>query len=69
MNDASAGPPVYGQPYHTGYMVQMTLNEPLGAVKRVNPNDHILLIYLVREFEKVPRGFRGFLFVNALHLI
>ena len=69
MDDASAGPPVDGQPYHTGDMVQVALDEPLSAVERINPNDHVLLINFVGEFEEVPRGLRGFLLVDALHLI
>lgn len=69
MDDASAGPPVYGQPYHTCDMVQVALDEALSAIEGINPNDHVLLIDFVGEFEEVPRCLRCFLLVDALHLV
>ena len=54
---------------HASYMVQMTLNETLCAVQRVNPDYHVFLVELVRKFKKVPGGFTCFLMMHLLDLV
>lgn len=54
---ASSRPSVDSEPDHTGDVVQMTLNKSLSAIEWVDPDNHILLVYFIRELEKVPSSF------------
>jgi hypothetical protein len=47
VNNPYPGPFVYGYPNQTGNVMQMALCETLGAVKRVYPNNHVILIELI----------------------
>ena len=46
----------------------MALNETLSAIKRINPDDHVFFIELIREFKEVPCCLRRLLFVYLFDL-
>ena len=49
VNDTNAGPSINSHADHARDMIQVAFCEPLSAVKRIYPDDHLLLEELVRE--------------------
>ena len=69
MDNTDAGPPVYCHANHARDVIQVALREALGPIKRVNPDDHLLLEELVRELIVVVVCLRGRHSINLLHFL
>lgn len=54
VNDSDSRPLVEGYSDHACDVVKMPLSESFGPVQGINPNDHVILVELVREFIEVP---------------
>lgn len=54
MYNSYSWPHVYTDAYHARDMMKMSLSKALGSIERVNPNDHLIFVELVGEFEEVP---------------
>ena len=69
MNDADSWSTIDSNSDHACDVIQMALGEALGAIERVNPDDHLLLEELVGELIVVVVRFRGRHPVYLLHLL
>jgi hypothetical protein len=47
----------------------MPLHESLSTIKRVDPNDHVFFVKLVRELEEIPSSFTGFELMNSFYFV
>lgn len=57
MNYSNAGSHIETHSNHTRDMVQVALSKTLCPVKRVDPDNHFLLVKFIRKFEEVPIWF------------
>ena len=64
MYNTDSGPHVYTDAYHARDMMKMTFSKTFGSIERVNPNDHLIFIELVWEFEEVPVWFCSHLAID-----
>lgn len=69
MDDSYAGSPIDRHTDHARNMIQVALGESLRAIKRVNPNDHLLLKELVRELIIIVVSFRRCHAVDLFHFL
>ena len=66
MYNTYSWPHVNADTDHTSDMMKVTLGEALGSIKWINPDDHLILVELIGEFEKVPVRLSGNLSINLL---
>ena len=67
VNDSDAGPALDADSDHTGDVVEVALGEPLGAVERVDPDHHVVLVELIRKLLLVLQELRCHHIVDLLH--
>ena len=69
MDDTYAGPSIYSHTYHARDMIQVAFGESLRAVKRIDPDDHLLFEKLVRELIVVVVSFGRCHAVDLFHFL
>jgi hypothetical protein len=52
--NTNSGPHVYANSNHTSDVMKVTLSKAFGPVEWVNPDDHLILVELIRKLKEVP---------------
>ena len=69
MDDTNAGPSIYSHADHARDMIQVAFCEPFSTIKRIDPDDHLLLEEFVRELIVVVVSFGRRHAVDLLHFL